>query len=178
MPLDLQKYFELSPFFTGAEKMPDLVWEKFNEKVGDLPTALADLLVDAGTSSFIQSLTQKYVQLSVQGPDVARVIRDIIIGDVFIGDMPQELSKRLGVDQQLAREIVNQIVSHLFTPVIEDLKKLHNEKYPGRLPNKPTTPLEPEAANGNLPITGQAPQHYPGEELPESGGNIIDLRNN
>lgn len=174
---DSQKYFQFSPFFVDSTSMPDSDWERLQNKIDKIPPNLANLLTNNKTSAFIESLTQKHIQLSVQGSDVARLIRDVVIGDVFIGDMPKEISSRLGVDQAFAREIANQIVSQLFTPVLEDIKKVQNERYPGRLPAKPATPLEPAATKGGLPLTGQAPQHYQGEKLPESGGNIIDLRN-
>ena len=178
MPIDLQKYFQFSPLFVGSETMSDLDWERLNTKIDKLPQTLADFLADSKTPGLLDSLTQKYIQLSAQGPDVARLIRDVVIADVFIGDMPQELSRRLGIDQQLAREVANQIVSQLFTPVLEDLKKLHREKFPGRLPAKPATQQVP---GDRFQVSGQSgqaqPQKYQGEELPESGGNIIDLRN-
>ena len=168
MALDHQKYFQYSPFFVDATEMSDLDWERLNAKIDKIPQTLADFLVDTKVSEFIESLTQKHIQLSVQGPDVARLIRDVVIGDIFIGDMPKEISNRLGVDQTLAREIANSIVSQLFTPILEDIKKVQNEKYPGRLPVKPI----PQPA----PQVKPAETHYQGEDLPESGGNLIDLR--
>ncbi|MEK7151473.1 MAG: hypothetical protein AAB784_02040 [Patescibacteria group bacterium] len=180
----IQQNFRLSPYWVDSINTPGFDWNKFQDKIDATPDDLYNILVAEQTINFIRSLTQKHISLSTQGSDITRIIRDVVIADVFIGDMPRELSRRLGIDQQLAREIANQIVSQLFTPVLEDLKKIHNEKYPGRLPNKPvaqqqSTPLEPAVASGVLPLTGQAPppQKYPGEELPESGGNIIDLRN-
>ena len=175
MPIDLQKYFQFSPLFVGSETMSDLDWERLNTKIDKLPQTLADFLADSKTPGLLDSLTQKYIQLSAQGPDVARLIRDVVIADVFIGDMPQELSRRLGIDQQLAREVANQIVSQLFTPVLEDLKKVHREKFPGRIPSvqRPASSVQPPT----MPPPQPASQKYQGEELPESGGNIIDLRN-
>lgn len=170
MAQDLQTYFQFSPFFAGSEEMSDLTWERLQEKIDRIPTSLNNFLVDNKTSALIETLTQKYIQLSVQGPDVARLIRDVVIGDIFIGDMPKEISNRLGVDSTLAREVANQIVSQLFTPVLDDIKKVQNERYPGRLPAKPTLQV-------TVPQIKPAETHYQGEELPESGGNIIDLRN-
>ncbi|MDP2932982.1 MAG: hypothetical protein Q8N81_02520, partial [bacterium] len=115
------------------------------------------------TSEFIESLTQKYAQLSVQGPDIARIIRDVILTDIYIGDMPAQISSKLGVDQNVAVEIARAIVSQLFAPVIEDIKKLQLQKF-GKLPGS------------NAPQQSTTPQKVPGEDLPESGGNIIDLR--
>ena len=167
--------------------MSDLAWERLQDKIEKTPPTLANLLTNNKTSSFIESLTQKYVQLSVQGSDIARLIRDVVLADMFIGDMPQELSQRLGIDPTTAREVANQIISQLFAPVIEDLKKVHREKFPGRLPAKPQGPTSSYQGQGGQASkpqeqgTGeqahqQYASRYQGEDLPESGGNIIDLR--
>ena len=170
--MDLQKYFQHSPFFVGSTTISDSAWERLQDKIDRLPPALANLLTDFKTSDFVERLTQKHIQLSVQGPDVARLIRDTVIGDIFIGDMPQEIANRLGVDQTLAREVANQIISQLFTSVLEDIRKVQNIKFSGRLPAKPFPSTAPQVRPVQPPIS-----HYEGEGLPESGGNIIDLRN-
>ena len=114
----------------------------------------------------------------MQGQDVARLVRDIAIGDVFIGDMPTEISKRLGIDPATAREIANQIVAQLFTPALEDIKKVQAAKFPGRLPAKQQEQGIGSRVQGTNAQTHQQHQnHYQREELPESRGNIIDLRN-
>lgn len=168
---NLQKYFQFSPFFVDSASISDLDWEKLQNKIDQLPSALANLLTENKTAQFIEMLTQKYAVLNMRGPDIARLIRDIVIGDVFVGDMPQELARRLGIDLATAREIANQIASELFAPVLEDIKKVQMAKFPGRLPTKPVSPPPiPPRQND------EQAQKYPGEDLPESGGNIIDLR--
>jgi hypothetical protein len=163
MPLPLIEHLSLSPYYIDNGKTPGFNWEKFQDKVDTIPENLFNLLVDEATSEFVKSLTQKYIQLSTRGADVARIIRDVVIADVYVGDMPSEFSKRLGIDQDIALEIARTVVSQLFAPVIEDIKKLQLQKF-GRLP-------------GSSAQRSAMPQHIPGEELPETGGNIIDLRN-
>lgn len=176
---ELNKYLTLSPYFVDTKKTSDSAWKNFQNKINRMPESLYNFLIDVKTAEFIGSISQKYIQLSVQGPDVARLIRDIVIGDIFIGDMPKAIAERLGVDQTLARDVANQIVSQLFTPVIEDIKKVQNERYPGRLPSvqRPASSEQMQTQPPALPPQVKpAEKHYQGEELPESGGNIIDLR--
>jgi len=154
--------FGLSPYFVDGSSTPGFGWERFQDKIDALPENLYGLLVDEKTVDFIGSLTRRYAQLSVQGPDIARIIRDVILTDVYIGDMPSEVSKKLGVDQNMALEIARTVVSQLFAPVIEDIKKLQFQRF-GKLP-------------GSSAPQSTAPQKVPGEDLPETGGNIIDLR--
>lgn len=185
MPLTHRQYFQYSPFFVDSAGVPDLVWEKLNAKIDKLPQALADLLVDAKVSEFIQSLTQKYIQLSVQGADVARLIRDVVIADVFLGDMPQEIQRRLGLDPATAREVANLIVSQVFAPVLEELKQVHRARFPNRVQGTGDrvqgSQQVPSVQGPGFSTQGHPHQphqeHYQGEELPESGGNIINLRN-
>jgi len=159
----LQKYFQLSPFFVDSTSMTDLDWEKLQDKIDKLPARLADLLVDDATSDFIEMLTPKYPQLSARGADIARIIRDVVIADIYIGDMPAQISSKFGVDQNTALEIARTIVSQLFAPVIDDIKKIQLQKF-GRL-------------LGSGAAQSSTPRPIPGADLPESGGNIIDLRN-
>lgn len=166
---NLQEYFYFSPFFVDSESMSDFAWDKLQDRIDQLPANLINFLSANNTSGYIQILTQKYASLSTQGPDVARLIRDVVIGDVFIGDMPSEISRRLGIDPTTAKEIANQIVSQLFTPVLEDIKKVQAAKFPGRLPAK----SQEQVLSSKIQGSGS---HYQGENLPESGGNIIDLR--
>ncbi len=179
MAQDLQKYFQFSPFFADSETMSDLAWEKLQDKIENLPPTLANLLADNKTSDFVESLSQKYIQLSARGTDIARIVRDVILADIYIGDMPAQISSKLGVDQNMALEIARVIVSQLFASVIEDIKKLQLQKF-GKLPGSSTLQQSPQArqnfASQNLGGQARPLQHIPGEELPETDGNIIDLR--
>ncbi len=147
--------------------MSDLDWDKLQDKIDKLPIVLGNILTSYKTSEFIEMLAQKYVQLGVQWSDIARIVRDVVLADIYIGDMPAQISSKLGVDQNTALEIARAIVSQLFAPVIEDIKKLQLQKF-GKLPGSSAPQQSPQA---------RPPQHIPGEELPETGGNIIDLRN-
>ncbi len=159
--------FSLSPYFIDDSKTPGFDWEGFQDKIDTLPENLYGLLVDEKTAYFIGSLTRSHAQLNVRGSDIARIIRDVVLADIYIGDLPAQISSKLGVDQNAALEIARTVVSQLFAPVIDDIKKLQLQKF-GKLPSSsaPQQSTQP-----------RLPQHIPGEELPETGGNIIDLRN-
>jgi hypothetical protein len=162
MATSAQQDFLLSPYWVDGLGTSGFDWEKFQDKIDALSENLYNLLIDEATSTFIKMLTQKYAQLSIQGSDIARIIRDVILTDVYIGDMPAQISSKLGIDQNTALEMARAIVSQLFAPVIDDIKKLQLQKF-GKLPS--SSQQQPTI-----------PQKVPGEELPETGGNIIDLR--
>jgi hypothetical protein len=174
---------QISPYYVDGLDTPGFDYERFQDKLDALPTSLLDLLTDAPAMEFVQSLTQKYVSLSVQGPDVARIIRDVVIGDTFIGDLPQNITRRLGIDPNAAREVANLIVSRLLQPVLEDIKKVQATKFPSRVSQRPSAPVsgiqQPRVVPPPPPRPPAIPsqRNYPGQDLPETGGNIIDLRN-
>jgi hypothetical protein len=87
------------------------------------------------------------------------------MAEIFIGDMPTQISSKLGIDQGAALEIARAIVSRLFAPAIDDIKRLQLQKF-GKLPG----------SSAQQTSQTKAPQPVPGEDLPETGGNIIDLR--
>jgi len=162
MEIPIQQSLVFSPYWVDLSTS-GFDWEKFQDKIDALPEVLYNLLTDEKTSNFIKTLTQKYAPLSARGADIARIIRDVVLTDIYIGDMPAQISSKLGVDQNTATEIARTIVSQLFAPVIDDIKKIQLQKF-GRLP-------------GSGAAQSSTPRPIPGADLPETGGNIIDLRN-
>lgn len=140
--------------------------EEFISRTLMLSQTLDRVLTNFSTAEFIEEKLGTVFKLnSNQKRDVVRIIRDVILTDIYIGDMPAQISSKLGVDQNMALEIARAIVSQLFAPVIEEIKKLQLQKF-GKLPG----------SSVSQPFPQRPPQHIPGEELPETGGNIIDLR--
>ncbi len=175
---NIKKYMRFSPYFVvDPSPLSDLALDKFEEKIEKLSPLMKDILMSPQSSRFIEKTVTSRNLSEIQGQDIARIIRDVIVADIYIGDMPAQISSKLGVDQNAATEIARAIVSQLFAPVIEDIKKLQLQKF-GKLPGS-SAPQQPRQNFAPQNLGGQArpPQHIPGEELPETGGNIIDLRN-
>ncbi len=146
----------------GSLSPPDL--EEFISRTLALPQILGRILTNFSTAEFIEDkLGTVFGLTGNQKKEIARIVRDVILADIYIGDMPAQISSKLGVDQNTATEIARAIVSQLFAPVIEDIKKLQLQKF-GKLPGS-SAPQQPSV-----------PRPVPGAELPETGGNIIDLR--
>ncbi len=164
MATSAQQGFLLSPYWVDGLGTPSFDWEKYQDKIDILSGNLYDTLVSGDTLVLIESIVKKYSLSPTQGSDVARCVRDVILTDIYIGDMPAQISSKLGVDQNVAVEIARAIVSQLFAPVIDEIKKLQLQKF-GKLPGS-STPQQPSAQRPVL-----------GADLPETGGNIIDLRN-
>jgi hypothetical protein len=138
--------------------------EAFYSKVKTLPSRVIDILFGLDTADIIKKICTAANLNTQQSAELSRLIRKVLIADIYIGDMPAQISLKLGVDQNTALEIARTIVSQLFAPAIEDIKKLQLQKF-GKLPGQ------------SIPQQVKPPQQIPGEDLPETGGNIIDLRN-
>jgi len=167
MTTSVQQGFQLSPYWVDGLGVPSFDWKKYQDKIDIMPESLYNVLISDNAPALIESIIQNYSLSLVQGSDIARVARDVVLADVYIGDMPSEISKRLGIDQNTGREIANQIVSQIFTPAIEDIKKMQAAKFPNRVAQRQAIPTQQPTA----------PRPIPGADLPETGGNIIDLRN-
>jgi hypothetical protein len=163
---ELLQYINTSPFYAGFDLEEKEIRKRFLRNYLILPPKLREFLVSEVTATKIAALSQTF-RLSVnQTILLAMIIRYTVSGNLFIGDMPAQISSSLGIDQNTALEIARAITSQLFAPVIEDIKKLQLQKF-GKLPGSSTP----------QPSLQRPPQHIPGEDLPETGGNIIDLRN-
>ena len=161
-----------SPYEIDVEKFSSdpRVWEIFaNKFMNSLDNIKNLMLLTAPGYSWI--LAQTYDFSDLQSADLSRIIRDILFGDLFIGDMVVTISQKLNIDLQTAQQMSSKIINELFAPAIEDIKKMQREKFPDRVgqggasATRPTMPQPPPP-----PQMKNAP--------PINQGNVIDLRVN
>lgn len=60
---------------------------------------------------------------------IGSVVRDIVLGCIFLGDMTPEIERRLGVDEQTAGDIGDQILGEIFAPVWKELEEWNVKQY-------------------------------------------------
>ena len=130
----------------------------------NLKENLKDILRSEQTAQKIFSI-RKNANLSLyQGELIASIVRDIVLGYVFLGDMTTEIEKRLKVDEQMAGEIGDQILGEIFAPVWKELEEWNikqysvlGTRYTGETEDLIGTPQTPRAPNTNY----LAPQNPP-----------------
>lgn len=156
-----------SPYEIDIEKLSSVPaeWEVFTQKFVGLPGNVKEMMLLIAPG-FIWTLAQEQNLVDSQSADISRIVRDIILGDLFAGDMTRTISDKLGTDQQTAQQIRDKIVKELFAPTIEDIKKIQREKFPERVGQgsanaMPQPPTPPQIKN--------AP--------PVNQSNVINLRN-
>jgi len=134
---------------------------EYFKRVSSLSGPIKDLMANPSTADFIEeNLGPSFGLTPEQKTEITRIIRDVLLGDLFIGEMTQEISSRTRLAPDEAKKNVNLIISELFQPAIEDIKKLQAQKFPEKI-NKPAVSEKPD-----LKI-----------EPDINRNNIVDLRN-
>lgn len=149
-----------------APDSPD--WTSYLAKISSLPEKIRGILFDSETVEFFLNLAEAEDLTDGQSVELSRLVKDILVGDLFIGDMAQMIFDRLHVPPVNAKEISSKIISELFAPALEDIKVMQREKFAGRVTQQASTQAPQPAA----------PPPVPGEARPKDlGGNTLDLRN-
>lgn len=138
-------------------------FEEYTKKVTPLSASIKNVLMDDSTTNFVEEDLGSTFGLNLeQKTEVLRIVRDILLGDLFAGDMIVTIAQKLNVDQTTAQQIRDKIVKELFAPAIEDIKKIQRERFPDRTKQgtAPQPPAPPQIKT--VPAVNQ--------------GNVIDLR--
>jgi len=134
-------------------------WDVFANKFIPLPINIKNVMISLETAYYLEFLSKKLGLNQNQSSDLSRIVRDILLADEFLGDLPVLISSKLGVNMNIASQIAGKILSVLFAPAIEDIKNMQREKFKNRITQ----------ARGNQ--TQQPPPSVSTE------GNVINLRN-
>lgn len=134
---------------------PENYFANYSKVVLSLPESIKKILMDYSTAEFIEeNLGPNFNLTPEQKVEITRIIRDVLLGDLFIGDMIQKISDRMNLAPDEAKKIGNLIVSELFRPAIEDIKKIQAERFPEEI-NRPTSEkpdlkIEPDINKNNI----------------------------
>ena len=142
----------------------------FFQKVSLLPDSIKNIMANPSTAEFIEeNIGPSFNLTSEQKTEVTRIIRDILLGDAPLSSTPDLISSKLNTDQNTSVQIANKIVSDLFGPAIEDIKKLQNER-PQENMSRPTMPSKPQ-----IPRIPERPDLKIEPDI--NRNNVVDLRN-
>lgn len=190
------EYFIASPFFAGFEDLKSVEYGKFLDIFETLGPYTKTYFSSPETSETIYSLGTKFELNDTEISAIASLVRDIIIGNVFIKDFPNLISSKLNIEEQKAKEIADYIISKSFQTIFEDVKKIQRTKFPQRIEqmrSAPQSASNPPLPQGQPSVTPpfvppftkppvlKAPQSRPVnkslEDELEKVASIIDLRN-
>lgn len=87
------------------------------------------ILLGFETAEFIEEQLGPKFNLSLQQKrEVTRIIRDLLLAKVYLGDIVKTITEKLGFAPESAKQVANEII-RLFSPALEDIKKMHVEKF-------------------------------------------------
>jgi hypothetical protein len=180
--------------------------QSFNGKILAMSESVRDIFFDATTTTFFIDMANKYDFSKNQSAELSRIVRDVLLGDLFIGDMPQMILTKLKLPPEQAKEITNQIITVLFAPAIAHIKVMQKEKFPDRIaqvvasaqpqnpaqqqpiPQRPAPPQsQPQMLQHHPRPVGPPQQPLQSQGQPVSNqvkmpninlDNVIDLRDN
>jgi len=105
-------------------------FDEYLEKALSVPESIKNILMATSSAEFIENnLGPNFSMNSKQITEITRLIRDILISELFLGDFPMLISKKLNVDMQTADQMARKIATELFAPAIEDIKEFQKQKF-------------------------------------------------
>lgn len=140
---------------------PENFFAKCIERVLSLPESVKNILTNYSTAEFIEEkLGQTFGLEAEQKANLTRILRNILLADIFWGDFSSLISSKLRVDTNTANQIVKMLTDELLAPAKEDIKAIQKEKFKDRINQSTSSQVQ------QSPINSDAGQ-----------GNIINLRN-
>ena len=108
---------------------------QFSDKIKNLSENFQDFIFDTATGDFIKDRISLALGLNQdQSKETAKIVMDLVLADLYLGNVVGEIQSRLGVDGIKAKTIAGLIIAQLFAPILEDLKKMHLEKFAKNIP--------------------------------------------
>lgn len=105
--------------------MPEIDSKIIMEKYKALPSELKDAIFSEEIAEKIQEIGKKYALYIDKIGELGNESGRVMLGLTHPKDFIANLSKRLGVDAEKAKEIAKDVNEQIFAKVRESLKKLH-----------------------------------------------------
>lgn len=102
---------------------------QFYAKIRTIPEAVSNILFGVDTPEIIEKICRDYQLNDERSKELSRLIRKVLVVELYLGNIVSEIAKQLSTEQNLAKEIANRLVAELFAPALEDIKRLHMEKF-------------------------------------------------
>lgn len=131
--ITIYQYFTASPYFAGFDSYANPERKIFLTSFRDLPSSLREFIASDITASTIFSVGQSNDLDDNQIYVLAKSIRELVLGKIFIKEFSFTISSQLGIDDIKASTVVNDIVSKSFGPIMEDLKRIQRSKFPEKI---------------------------------------------
>lgn len=161
--LDAGGNFYSTPYSIGLLSVRGTALKSYVSHVKQLPQKIFQLTTDQSTARYLnENLAPRFRLDGEQAKELTRIVRDVLISRMYIGDLATEIQARMRVEAGMAREIGNVLVGELFKPVMADIKALQLAHFADRI------------SGGR---TAQPPPATPAPQQPvKNNSNVINLR--
>lgn len=156
------QYFLASPFFAGFKDPESPESKIFSGIFSELSPPLKAFLTSDETAAVLISIGQKYELEERQVSQTAQALRELVLGKIFIKDLPLVLGTKTSLDEDKSSRIVSDLVAQLFNPIVEDLKRIQRIKFTDRImqlqkESKPAESLNQATAKADVPRQSLTP---------------------
>ncbi len=107
----------------------DIEREEFYTKALTLPGNILGILFNTETSTKMRGVSELFQLNPRQSEELSRLIRKILVAEVYLGNIVSEITSRLTIGPDIAKEIASRLITELFAPALEEIKKMHMEKF-------------------------------------------------
>ena len=90
--------------------------ELFYAKINKLPEEMQDILFDENTDNILRKIAEQFQLNQNQTIEMVRLVRDIIIKDAQKENIIADLTGRLQIGENIARDIANKLTANLLSP--------------------------------------------------------------
>ncbi len=136
---------------------------RYIEHVLSLPESAINILFDPGVADLVEeNFGPRFNLTPEQKQELTRVIRDILLADLYFKKIPETIQKKLQINETTAKDITKELLGTVLSSAWEDVKTIHDAKF-GREENLPKPTLEtPAVQNPEPPVANP--------------NNVLDLR--
>lgn len=132
MPVNINEAKTFDPYAVYLNEIGSdrFKYNKLHDKLKSLPEKFQDFIFDIVPGNFIKDRVSLPLGLNEkQSKETAKIVMDLLVADWYLGDAVNQIVRRAGVEEQKAKTIAGLIVTELFASILEDLKKMHIEKF-------------------------------------------------
>lgn len=114
-------------FSTGDDRFKNA---QLTDKINSSGNNLQDFIFDTAPGDFIKDEVSIPLGLNEnQSKSLAIIVLELILADFYLGNVVKTIQERLNIDELKAKTIAGLILTKLFAPILEDLKKIHIDKF-------------------------------------------------
>lgn len=133
--------------------------ELFYSKINALSEEIQEMLFDPATEENLRKIAEQFGINQNQTIEMTHLVKDLLLADIYLGNIVSEVRSRLAVSEGTAREIANGIITQIFAPALEELKRVHIEKFGKKNPAAEETPAALPDTNPNNMVNLRSKQN-------------------